>query len=295
MKKFMAIAMAAVLLVCSLASCATNLGDPDAIEEYTPEVTYLITEQGTFHFDLADGNTAVLVKYNGNATKDDHVEIPPVFGTRTVTEIGDEAFYNLAAVVEVTIPDTVIRIGKYAFAGCTELTSINLPAGTLQIDDCAFANCTALTTVNDADHPLSALTTISRDAFWGCTALTTINGGKLPATLTTIGPAAFLGCTALPSLEIPESVTSIGDLAFYNCTGLESIKLHDKFPENGLGQFIFSTEKGNLKDKIDTSNLAEGTHAWNYVQNIADIEQDGDSETAADTAAETDAATDPVA
>ena len=44
MKKYLAIAMAALLLVCSLASCAGgNNGD---IGNYAPEVDYLITEKG---------------------------------------------------------------------------------------------------------------------------------------------------------------------------------------------------------------------------------------------------------
>ena len=46
MKKYLAIALAALLLVASLASCIA--GDPDGIDDYTPEVDYLVTEQGTF-------------------------------------------------------------------------------------------------------------------------------------------------------------------------------------------------------------------------------------------------------
>ncbi len=283
MKKFLALAMAAALLVCSLAACATGLGDDNAIVDYVPEVDYLITDKGTFYFEEAEGETAILVNYNGKATKDDHVEVPAKFNNRTVTTIGDEAFYNLASVVEVTIPDTVTKIGKYAFAACTELTVVNLPAGTVEIDDYAFANCDKLTTLNDSAHPLTALTTIGDRAFWGCKALTTINGGNLPATLETIGSAAFWGCEAMTALEIPASVTSIGDLAYYNCTGLESIKLHDGLKAEGLGKYIFTTEKSTLKDKIDLSNIAEGSDVWNYVDSIAEPAEE-------ETAAETDPA-----
>lgn len=262
MKKLLALATAVMLLLCSLASCATNLGDKNAINDYTPEVDYLVTEQGTFYFKEAEGDTAVLVNYNGKATRDDHVVIPSVFNDRVVAAIGDEAFYNLAAVVEVTIPDTVTRIGKYAFAACTELTAINLPAGTLTIDEYAFANCDKLATVRVGN----SLQTIGDKAFWGCTALDTMD---LPDTLTTIGKGAFWNCTALTTLTIPTSVTSIGDLAYYNCTGLESIKLHDGITH--LGDFIFVTDGSTLKDKIDTSNLSEGA-VLDYVNNIAEPE-----------------------
>ena len=80
MKKYLAIAMAALLLVCSLASCAG--GKTGDIDDYTPEVDYLITDKGTFYFEEAEGETAILVNYVGKATAGDHVEIPATFGDR---------------------------------------------------------------------------------------------------------------------------------------------------------------------------------------------------------------------
>ncbi len=280
MKKFLGLILAAVLMVLTLASCASGIGDPNAMDDYAPEVDYLITDKGTFYFEEAEGETAILTKYNGKATKDDHVEIPAVFNDRVVTTIGDEAFYNLASVTEVTIPDSIIKIGKHAFAGCTALTAINLPAGVVEIDDMAFARCTALTTVNDSAHPLTALTAIGDKVFWECTSLVTFNGGSLPATLTTIGEGAFWKCEALTSVEIPASVTEIGALAYYGCIGLESIKLHDGLTK--LGDFIFTTETSTLKDKIDLSNITEDSYVWKYVENIAEPAEE-------ETAAETDA------
>ena len=259
MKKYLAIAMAALLLACSLASC-TN-ANPDAIDEYAPEVDYLVTEQGTFYFDEAEGETAILVDYVGKATKDDHVVIPSTWGDRVVTVIGDEAFYNLASVVAVTIPDTVTKIGKYAFAGCTELTSVTLPAGTLEISDYAFAECDKLAAVNLGN----SLTTIGEKTFWGCTALTEVT---LPATVETIGDAAFWGCTALTAVEFPESVKNIGTLAYYNCTGIQSIKFSKD--DITIGDYAFVTDGSTLKDKIDVSNLAEGSKVLEYVNNIAE-------------------------
>ena len=147
MKKIFALMMASALLVCSLASCAGSLGDPDAIGNYTPEVDYIVTEQGTFTFEEADGNTAVLVKYVGKATRDDCVVIPEEFNGRPVAAIGNEAFYNLAAVVAVTIPDSVTTIGKYAFAGCTNLESAQLPGKLEWMNDYWFTGCEKLKTI----------------------------------------------------------------------------------------------------------------------------------------------------
>ncbi len=272
MKKYLALAMVAVLLVCSLASCATGLGVSDAIGEYAGDKNYMTDEAGnTFYFQEAEGETAILIGYAGKATRDDKVKIPESFNGRTVTAIGDEAFYNLASIIEVEIPKTVTKIGEFAFAGCTSLPSITLPAGVLEIDDRAFTGCTALTSVKwglaDEKAEDVALTTIGNDAFRSCTALVDI---PLPATLKTIGDGAFFGCSALTELVIPESVESIGDLAYYECTGLESIKLHDKLTEEGLGKFIFSLDQSTLKDKIDISNLTEGSDAWKYVDAMAE-------------------------
>lgn len=261
MKKIFALMMASALLVCSLASCAGSLGDPDAIGNYTPEVDYIVTEQGTFTFEEADGNTAVLVKYVGKATRDDHVVIPSEFNGRKVAAIGNEAFYNLAAVVAVTIPESVTTIGKYAFAGCTELTEVTLPKNALTVEDYAFAGCTKLATINFG----SALTEIGDKAFWNCEALA---NATLPATLETIGDGAFWNCTALTEVTMPASLKTIGTLAYYNCTGVTSIKLHDDIEK--IGEYAFVTDGSTLKDKIDVSACTPDGYVAKYVAEIAE-------------------------
>ena len=254
MKKYLAIALAALLLACSLASCVNSQG---SIDDYTPEVDYLVTEQGTFYFEEAEGETAILVKYNGKATKDDHVVIPATFNGRNVAVIGEQAFYSLAAIVEVTIPETVVKIDKYAFARCTELTAINLPAGLLEISDYAFAECDKLASVQFG----SSLKTIGEKAFWGCTALA---DATLPATVEVIDAAAFWGCTALTSVEFPATMKRIGTLAYYNCTGIQSIKFASDTVT--IEDHAFATKDDNLADKIDVSNLSEGSKVLEYVK-----------------------------
>ncbi len=309
MKKFLILVLSAALLVGTLASCASGGDTTEAMKDYEQQKNYLIDEAGnTFYFAEAEGEAAILTGYVGKATTNDAVEIPEKFGGRTVTGIGDEAFYNLTSVVSVKIPKTVTSIGDHAFAGCTELTVIDLPAGLLSIGEAAFYGCTKLETVNwrvedDEADAVPAIQTIGKNAFRACTALANIT---LPASLKTVGQAAFWECTALTAVEFPASVESIGDLAFYNCTGLQSIKLHDGFQEENLGLYIFSTTESNLKDRIDLSNLTEGSDEcknsktgcpdpencpgsdiWHYVYHMTEIEED---ET--DNAAESD--TDPV-
>ena len=260
MKKYLAIAMAALLLVCSLASCAG--GQSGDIGDYTPEVDYLITDKGTFYFDEGEGETAILVNYVGKATAGDHVEIPATFGDRTVTVIGKQAFYNLAAIVEITIPDTVVKIEDYAFARCTELTEVNLPAGTLEIGEGAFLQCTKLAKVDLGD----SLEVIGEKAFNGCTALTDVT---LPASMTTIGKAAFAFCGALTSLSVPASVTSVGELAFTDCMKLETITFANADTE--IGTHAFENSDGtNFKDKFVTEGMAEDSKVFQYVAALTD-------------------------
>ena len=260
MKKYLAMALAALLLVCSMASCTTGLGG--SIDEYAPEVDYLITDTGTFYFEEGDGETAILVKYVGKATSDDRVVIPATFGDRTVTAIGDEAFYNLAAIVEVTIPDTILDIGEYAFARCTELTEIKLPENVLTIGEGAFIECDALEKVTLNTY----LEEIGDKAFNGCTALKDIT---LPENLLSIGDGAFAFCTSLPSLVVPASVREIGELAYTDCTGIERIEF--KSDTVKINAHAFEHADGtNLKDKFVVDGLGAESAVLTYINGLAD-------------------------
>ncbi|MBQ4112891.1 MAG: leucine-rich repeat domain-containing protein [Clostridia bacterium] len=231
MKKYLAIAMAALLLAFSLVSCVGKTGD--GIGDYTPEVDYLVTDQGTFYFEEAEGETAILVNYVGKATKDDHVVIPATFNDRTVTTIGKECFSGLASVVGVEIPATVTKIDYQAFAGCTELTEVVLPDGLLEIGKEAFANCTSLTSVSFG----KSLEAVDAYAFWKCGSLTTLS---FPATLKTIGDGAFWMCSGLTAVELPATMEKIGELAFYHCYNLKDVAL----PEGAeIGDYVFAVDE----------------------------------------------------
>ena len=260
MKKFLAIAMAALLLVCSLASCTS--GADGSIEGYAPEADYLITDAGTFYFEEGEGETAILVNYVGKATSGDSVVVPSTFNDRVVTEIGDRAFYNLSAIEEITIPDTILAIGDYAFARCTELVTLTIPDSVLEIGEGAFIECTALETVELS----AALTDIGDKAFYRCTALTTI---PLPASLENIGAGAFAFCKSLPSLVVPASVQVIGEMAYTDCVGIESITFERENTDIEFG--AFEHEDGtNLKDKFVIDNLSAESQVLAYYNTLSD-------------------------
>ncbi len=158
----------------------------------------------------------------------------------TVTEIADQAFYNMPSLASVKIPSTVRRIGSMAFWGAKELTSIVIPEGVTSMGEGVFLYCDYLETVElpstlesmdvavfsycrslrEISIPAS-MTEIPRNAFSFCVSLESVD---LPETLTSIGSQAFSCAMALKNVSIPESVTYIGSLAFEE-TSLESVTI----------------------------------------------------------------------
>ncbi len=103
----------------------------------------------------------------------------------TVTEIFDQAFWEDANIVSVTLPSTLTRIGDSAFGACTSLASIALPDRLEMIDAYAFCKCSNLKSV-------------------------TFGSG-----LKEIGEAAFQECETLASVALPDQVEMISAYAFF--------------------------------------------------------------------------------
>lgn len=155
-------------------------------------------------FEIENG---VLKKYLG---KGGDVVIPD-----GVTLIGCRAFMSTCrAITSIKIPSTVTQIGDNAFFDCIHLTEVTLPDGLKIIGDSAFSGCTSLERINVP----SSVTEIGFGAFWFCAALKSIS---IPKSVTDIGSFAFLGCTELTEIRVSPDNTVYKDVdgALYTKSG----------------------------------------------------------------------------
>ncbi|MCR5652738.1 MAG: leucine-rich repeat protein [Ruminococcus sp.] len=88
-----------------------------------------------------DGTTATITGYNGSDTA---LAIPSKIGGKTVTVIGEYAFYNRRTITKITIPATVKELEKGAFDECAGLSDLTIPDGVSKIGGFAFFGCTSL-------------------------------------------------------------------------------------------------------------------------------------------------------
>lgn len=174
------------------------------------------TSEG-LQFMLNDAGDGYIVIGIGNCVDLDIV-IPAIYEGNPVTEIGEEAFFEVKTITSVTIPDGLTIIADRAFGECMRLKSVALPNSITSVGNYSFGGCGALTSITIPD----SVTSIGNSAFSACASLTSIT---IPDSITSIGESAFYKCSGLVSITIPDSVTSIGTRAFDRCTGLTSVTI----------------------------------------------------------------------
>lgn len=99
------------------------------------------------------------------------------FIPKTVTAIGDRAFYHCSSLTDISIPNTLLTIGNEAFAECRSLSSLTFEEpsspggnGILTIGNKAFESCSSLTEVTVGN----TVKEIGDEAFSSCSKLQNI-------------------------------------------------------------------------------------------------------------------------
>ena len=88
----------------------------------------------------------------------------------SVTNIGDQAFYECSGLMSVTIPNSVASIGEYAFYNCRGLTCVTIPSSVTSIGGFAFEQCSGLTNVTIG----KGINNIGQKAFANCPEITDV-------------------------------------------------------------------------------------------------------------------------
>ncbi len=192
----------------------------------------------------------------GITSDSDYVKIPSTYNGLAVTQIGDNAFYNLLSIKHVVLPDSIVSIGNKAFQYCFNLLSINIPDGVTYIGESALSNCYQIKQIS-----LASITSIKEAAFIGCTDLTSV---VIPQGVTTIENVAFAGCSGLVDVVIPDSVSEIGQEAFADCGNLTSITIPQSVTKFSPGVF---RKNYNLKDIFYDGTIAQ----WHAIQKSVGI------------------------
>ena len=215
------------------------------------------------NYDELENGTIGITKFVDSTSTD--IELPAVIDGKSVTSIGEGAFWNCTSLTSITIPDSVTSIEDSAFDGCSSLTNIVFSDNLTNIGKEAFSNCYNLTSINIPKN----VTSIGENAFYSCSSVTEITVDldnsaytskdnvlfdknmetllicsakkagtyNVPNGVTNIGDLAFFDCRSLTSITIPDSVTSIGNSAFQYCSSLKNIEM-PKYMDN-IGNYAF--------------------------------------------------------
>lgn len=235
---------------------------------------------GDYIYKDIDDETLEITGYTG---KDKTVNIPSTLAGKTVTSIGNLAFYDCKSLTNVTIPNSVTSIGEDAFGYCMNIESVTIPSSVRRFGEFAFGACYKLesavipTGVETITYDLfaecrglksvtipSSVKSIENGAFSNCSGLTSIT---IPGNVTYIGASAFEGCTGLKSLTIPSSVETIDDYAFGACgfTSLTVPKTVTKIGKMAIG-YVHNELYCLVKDDNFTVKCYKGTAAEKYAK-----------------------------
>jgi hypothetical protein len=194
-------------------------------------------EADFFYTTNSDGSTITITGYGGGTNV---MVIPSSINGRTVTSIGDSAFFNnigLMNLTNVVIPNSVTSIGDAAFLDMN-VVSVTIPNSVTNISTDAFGNDFKLVHVAIPTNIVS----IGDSSFQFCP----MGIVTIPNSCISIGATVFYGCGAT-NVTIGNGLSSIGDEAFNGCTGLPAITVDASNPNySSVGGVLFNKDQTTL-------------------------------------------------
>lgn len=201
MKKFVSVALSAIMAASVLAPCQGVLAQENV--NYETVGTYSASRASDESKFIIDEN-GVVTAYKGYKLT---VTVPETINGIIPTKIGDGAFENNVVVRNITLPDSVTVIGKNAFKkSYVETVTAN---GVVELQDSCFAK----SSLKSADFPKAE---IEHNAFNGSN-IASVNMPKLKN-----ADGGFSDCKKLKTVKAP-SLESIGNGAFGGCTALQKV------------------------------------------------------------------------
>ena len=263
--------------ICTV--CGQHIGDTDGI-------IYELSD---------DGSYAIVVGYNGTATK---IKIAESYNGVPVKEIYRESFKNNEKITSVIIPDSVTTIGYYSFSGCKSLTSVVIPDSVTTIVHYAFADCDSLTSVVIPN----GVTTIGMGAFYHCNSLAftqydnckylgngdnpyyvlieatdkNLSSYTIHTDTVIIAGYAFRRCENLKFIEIPDNVIGISYSAFEYCRSLTSVVIGDSVTT--IDDYTFSGCSNLASVVISDSVTSIGEKTFLSCYSLKDVYYTGSEE-----------------
>ncbi len=253
MKKLLSVTLCLLMLVSFVPTGVFSITASAATSGTTGDCTW--TLNGTVL--TISGNGAMENYYYHDFKVPWGKNIAKVIIENGVTSIGQDAFYNCAALTSVTIPDSVISIGSCAFRYCSTLLLIEIPDSVTVIGAYAFDGCRTLTDIIvDTNNTIccdvdGVLFNKDKTAILRYPAGKTATTYSIPDGVTTIGESAFSGCDALETVTVPSGVKTIGALAFVNCIALKTITIPDSVTAIGQDAFyetVYYNDVNNWKN-----------------------------------------------
>lgn len=264
-------------------------------------IVYAASVSGDYEYEVLADGTVKIISYNGT---DVNVVVPSKINGKTVTTIGEAAFYDNSKIVTITFPNTITRIEDMAFLDLASLKVVELPSSLKYLGEIAFLFCNLLTTV----YFPAGINTIDEHIFEGCdNAIMYIKEGSIAEEYAeeegyrytyysscgvsgdyhyivkldnTIEITRYVGSgsnVVVPSTIAGKRVTSIADNAFYKCKTITTLELPGTLRaiegdyDYEHGAFSMDTCTSLTRVEINEGLTALGNFAFGYCYNIEKI------------------------